>query len=242
METPVSTHKICPQIGRVLGAMLAILVVCSSCVSGIGNTEVSRAADAPVGLADADADPADVAEDLEQLIGELPDEATAEFQEALESADADAPTSKGEPEGKEEPPTSIDLEAAPPSPDQTGPDSFTALAKSVDGSTLTYDPVDYLTGDGAAKAFKEDNGVEMIGSDVYIRNIKKTNEEVTLTFDASMLMIHWATNCCELKSVDKDTFVKLVEGTHDEASGSPPLVWIRTRGGSVTSLSEIYTA
>ena len=120
--------------------------------------------------------------------------------------------------------------------------------KSVDigGSpfSLVFDKADFLTGQAATEAAREDGVIgpdESQPNDYYIRNQNPLLRTLTFRDDVRLIVIDW-TNCCETVTGELEPFAAAFEG-HQPAGayrGSFSPYWITVTGGEVVKVEEQY--
>jgi hypothetical protein len=104
--------------------------------------------------------------------------------------------------------------------------------------TITFDLIQYLTGDAATRAAAEDGEESPPPNDYYIRNVNPRLRTLSVRADASITV-----NQLALESnggVIKDTTVTLAKLATWFPNTARPMFWITVEQGQVTKLTENY--
>ena len=115
-----------------------------------------------------------------------------------------------------------------------------AYLKSVDpdGQTVTFDLIQFFTGDAAAKAAAEDNQESPPPNDYYIRNVNPRLRTLPVRADAPITVNVLAAQ--STGSATKDMSVTLAKlATYFPNSGTPPF-WITVEQGQVAEIAQQY--
>jgi len=112
--------------------------------------------------------------------------------------------------------------------------------KSVDPDqqTITFDLIQFFTGDAAAKAAAEDNQESPPPNDYYIRNVNPRLRTLPVRADAPITVNVLAAQATG--SATKDISVTLAKlATYFPNSGTPPF-WITVEQGQVAEIAQQY--
>jgi hypothetical protein len=107
-----------------------------------------------------------------------------------------------------------------------------------DGKTITFDLIQYLTGDAATRAAAEDGEESPPPNDYYIRNVNPRLRTLPVRADASITVNALAAQ--STGSATKDVPVTLAKLATWFPSTGTPLFWITVEQGQVAKLAEQY--
>lgn len=108
---------------------------------------------------------------------------------------------------------------------------------SHDGANLVVDPVELLTGEAAASAYRTDTGKEL-DAEFYVRNVKKEKVDVDIS-DASAFGVIVAEKCCDLSGGTLDDVLAAIDGSDKYMTGN---LWsITVAGSTVRGIEQVYT-
>jgi len=110
--------------------------------------------------------------------------------------------------------------------------------------TLVFDKADFLTGEEANEAAREDGHLgpgESVPNDYYIRNNNPLLRTLPFEDDVELAVIDW-NNCCELVQGELEPFAAAFEGHQPAGSyrGSLSPYWLTVAGGRVVKIEEQY--
>lgn len=166
-----------------------------------------------------------------------------------------APTQTEEPES----PTPSPSQASPPVVSPTAP-TFSPSGGTLedgrqfgyihdvqpvqDGFAIVFDLAQFLTGDEADQAAREDGVIgpgEHVPNDYYIRNVNPLLRTVFAPADVQLKIVDWK-HCCDTIDGDMALFVQSFRagsaGPNYRGSASP--YWLTVDGGDVTAIEEQY--
>ncbi|MFN2590600.1 MAG: hypothetical protein ABR518_07495 [Actinomycetota bacterium] len=110
--------------------------------------------------------------------------------------------------------------------------------------SLVFDKADFLTGEEANEAAREDGAIgqgESVPNDYYVHNRNELRRTLTFDDDVELVVLDW-TNCCEPRVGELEPFAAAFD--QDQPSGayrgptSP--YWVTVEDGQVVEIEEQY--
>jgi hypothetical protein len=133
-------------------------------------------------------------------------------------------------------------ESPRPDPDELGDGTHQVRVDGADlvGGTMTVDGVEVMEGMEAVLAYLADtDGVQLEGSQVYVRNARSTPKEFTVDAAGSFAVIP-ADACCDPLEVGWSGFAGAVNAGFEGVWGNNPPFEVTIDGGVVTSARQIH--
>jgi hypothetical protein len=162
-------------------------------------------------------------------------------------SDEPAPGATEATDGDATQPTGTGAAPAQPAPTKAPPAEPTAMANgrhpvvvkqvNVDGREVTFDLVQWFSGDAATKAAAEDGEESPPPNDYYIRNVNPRLRTLPVTADARLSLTRLTLNQGGGGSAAANVEVDLAT---IRSRGSDHLFWATVRGGRIVALEEQY--
>jgi hypothetical protein len=126
---------------------------------------------------------------------------------------------------------------AEPTDMQNGRHPVVVKQVSVSGRTVTFDLVQWFSGDAATKAAAEDGQESPPPNDYYIRNVNPRLRTLPVTPDARLSLTRQTLNAGGSGSAAANVEVDLAT---IQANGRDHLFWATVQGGRIVALEEQY--
>jgi hypothetical protein len=128
-------------------------------------------------------------------------------------------------------------QAAEPTDMENGRHMVVLKQVSVSGRTVTFDLVQWFSGDAATKAAAEDGEESPPPNDYYIRNVNPRLRTLSVTPDARLSLTRLTLNAGGSGNAAANVEVDLAT---IQANGRDHLFWATVQGGRIVALEEQY--